>query len=144
MPYRVGWWVQDRVIYASLVGNVTAKDTIAMFEEIIRLLDATGGADQIHVVGDARPLLSSVTKLMQIMEVTRSYFAHPQLGLTVQISQVPLYNYLAKTSASILRKPLLLAATPEEAQKILLMEDETLAPNTQWHTITDLPVMQIE
>lgn len=125
MPYRMGWYIENEVLYAYCATSLSIEEARSL------LVDVNGYAARsdrsvVHAIFD----LSTITKPLSLSETARAIrgsMAHPRVGWMITVGE---QDKLVKFSASVARQLLRIRQhsfpTLAEALAFLKAEDSAI------------------
>jgi hypothetical protein len=128
MAYEIKWYVEGRIIYDRLYGDLTFDDAVQTSSILTDYLGRAAPLPLIHVIVDLSemermPLEVNLKRFNQAMQHMKA----PNLGWTLMITSHPIARFLASTLTQIARARFRTFTSREEALAFLSDQDETLA-----------------
>jgi hypothetical protein len=139
MGNRIQWYLENRVVYNILEGNVSAE-SIAKGSKVIQEL-ASKANMPIDVIFDVSKVTVSPTQIGQITEITQSLFDGNLVNHVIMITDKPLQRFIANLVMQIFRKSSKIVPNLEAALKTLMILNSSLPdlpkeiPNTDIITV---------
>lgn len=139
MANQIQWYLENRVLYNKLSGNV-AIDSIAKGSHVIQDMIAEL-ENTVDIIFDASAVTVSPTHIGQLTSVTESLFASEKIGNVLVISNNPIQRFVGNVILQVFRKQSKVVASLEEAIKTLMQLNPSLpdlaltAPNSNIITV---------
>jgi hypothetical protein len=141
MANRIQWYLENRVIYNILEGNVSAE-SIAAGSKIIQGLAAKADAP-IDIIFDVSKVTVSPTQIGQITEITQSLFNGDLVNHVILITDNPIQRFIGNIVMQIFRKSSKIVPNHETALNTLQILNPSLPnlpqeiPNTDIITVDE-------
>jgi len=124
MPHTVKWLLEQRVIHINVWGDNTLLEAYELNRTLLNYLNT--GHSPVHVVQDARQMVSMPTSLLRLKEAF-TYVNHPNLGWLTFIGQHMVGNAVLRAAARVIptiRYRIFL--NEQEAYQFLITSDGSL------------------
>ena len=102
MGNRIQWYLENRVLYNSLEGNISVE-SIAAGSKIIQDLASKAPAP-IDIIFDASQLTVAPTRIGQLTEVTEVLFDGNLVNHVIVITENPIQRFLGNIVLQVFRK----------------------------------------
>src|SRR5271166_1571023 len=123
MPVVASWYVENRVGYTAVIGEMTIEDVRKMSVFVQTCMDQ--GQAPVHIIVDLLQLQAIPKNVPEfIKEFPRS--GHPNTGWIIIISSNPALRYLASVAVQLTKSEFQMFATLLEARDFLSNIDLTL------------------
>lgn len=127
MPIEISWYLQDRIVLVTFIGNVTIDDIKAICVQYIELVDAAPGQGLIHAFHDGKQLDTLPKSVQDTVTASRSAFHHPRSGWTIGYNAYkPAVRFMGNMATRILGVRYRIVDTQADAIKFLKMVDPSL------------------
>jgi hypothetical protein len=116
MSYNVKWHKQDRVLYVTYTGKVTAEDIEQANQQVLEELEKA--AHTIHALVNVVGMTKVDFSLQEVMasEVVSAVSGHPTLGWVIYFNKKnPYYNFLASIVGQNFGERVMFLDSEEEA-----------------------------
>ena len=123
MPYENGWYIERRVIFQRIYGDVTLADLEKNLHETNELLEA--GISPIHVMCDVREISKFPMNINQLKDLYQMA-PNPNAGFTILLSSSSVLRFFLSIIVQIVKTDYKMVNTDEEALELLRRIDPTL------------------
>lgn len=126
MTFTCEWRVPGRVLFAKVASELSLED-IDAFALIPAGMIAQEGVPPVYFICDLRPLRSAPLRLSQLRRVIPDDESE-QVGCYIIIVGNPIYGFVAAAVVKLLRRPVRIVSSEDEAQTALTALDPALGP----------------
>jgi hypothetical protein len=123
MPYEFSWVLPQRVMLVRIYGEVTAKEMEQIDTQTLTAV--MEGTPPVHGIVNTLDVISVPVNLKTMTRTFRGI--HPNAGITIMISQNPLYHFFLNIITQLNHAETHTAKTYVEAIEKLRRLDPTLA-----------------
>jgi hypothetical protein len=128
MPVSVSWYLENRVVYVKLIGNVTPDEISSTSTEFIALVEQSS-APLVHAIHDATELDSLPKSLKVVVDAIQNGYGHPRLGWSVAFGVgSDFLRFVGEMTGRIFRIRYHIVQSKTEALAWLENVDSTLPP----------------
>jgi hypothetical protein len=127
MPYRLSWYHENHVVFASVSGNFTVAEFEAYGEELVEsYLDSA--PHPIHIISDASQMERFPTQVWTAIRATEPWLRHRNLGWIILLSSGgnAMLRFLISAVNQVVGIRYHVVETSEEAYMLLQQLDNTL------------------
>ena len=123
------WLVEDKVIFTSLIGDLTIEDFTKLDNDIIPLFKASS-SQTIHMLAD----ISLMTSMPGVFAMTKlQYITHPKIGYFITQSRNPVEKFIGSTVGQILKTKYRFIDTLDDGIQFLATLDDSLPSVEEMH-----------
>jgi hypothetical protein len=116
MGFSVTWYVEKRVIHLKVFGIVTSEEVIDLNRETMAYLEM--GIHPVHIIIDTLDVTEYPSNLRWVMRLVQTNPVRPT-GWNLLVQNNSTVRVIASTILSLLRLPMHICSTLEEAQNFL-------------------------
>ena len=121
------WLVKDKVIFTSIIGELTVDGLPELDANIIELMDESSEST-IHVFSD----ISMMTSMPNVFQMAKlKYITHPKIGFFVTQSRNALERFIGKSVGQMFNTKYKFVNSLEDGVTFLSQIDETLPPEAE-------------
>lgn len=142
MPYRQGWYIEQRILVCYIWGTLTLHDLNIMWTAGAHLLDA--GTSPVHIIAFDSEIEHAPRNLQTLRDMSGKIGQHPHVGWVINIGyQNPFASFVSGVLAKLFGVPYRRFATFDEAVAFLRINDLTIDwANVQPQILDDLTARQ--
>lgn len=138
MPHTTTWYIEKRIIYMNIYGDITLDEATLINDDFNRYLDA--GTAPIHILVNDTQVGKMPFNVKQLRS-RLTCMSHPNIGLLVSIGEVnPILNYIMPMIAKIAGLIFIRRKTVADSLDYLSKHDATL----NWEEANDAVLIQSE
>lgn len=125
MPYEVSWFIERRVVYSVLKGDLNLRDAEAASLMTSIYIDKSL-PPSVHLIVDTTELKKFPTNLSLINVEASHHLRNPALGWTVVISSSNATRFVSTVMTQVARVRFRMFSTLDQSVNFLLKQDSSL------------------
>ena len=126
MPYRIGWFVPDRIVVVQSIDDLTLDEIAEACAITTRLINS--GTAPVHCISDTRLAKSVPSYLIKLQQTSSQVMQNHKLGWFLVLTNNRVFSALASMISSIFRVKYTASAQTHTLLAGLEKSDPTLPP----------------
>ena len=126
MAYRIGWYIEGRIIFSKLWGTQSREDGTRVNYDLSKLLNSSD-VENVYIIVDSGELENSPPPSMALLSSTFTALRHPNLSWFIAVGRVSMMNNIMGIMlGQLFRLKYRKIATIEQALDFIRSRDKTI------------------